>query len=228
MGLSLGGAIRSIGNTITHPFDNPIKSIATIGGAAALGPAGYVVGDRVGNSMSQMPAQPTFEGLNGAQTLQGNIIGARLAAAKRFSDNLPDYIEGQYGSQKAGIDRSYDQQKKSLAGDLNSRGMFKSGEARLQKGQLAADRAAALTNARGNVVKDAYNQASAYETDPLFSLANVQEANTRQQSALDQLTAQRQAAANAIMGSAAQQIGSGVGKGTANLNAGKSFTYGGT
>ena len=114
-----------------------------------------------------------------------------------------------------------------MVADLNARGIVKSGQSILKQGQLYSYRSADLTTARGNVIKDAYAQASAYETDPLFSLANVAESKTRQQSEMDRLAREREAASQAILGSAAGQVGRGVGYGMANLNAGKGFGYNG-
>jgi len=221
--------VKSVGNTLKNPLQNPIKTYTTVaGGLTAGGLAGAAVGDRIGSQMTQMPTAPTFEGLEGAQTLQGNIIGRRIAEAEKFKSELPDYIEGAYGSQKAGIDRQYDQAKKNLISNLNARGVLRSGQSKLQQGQLSADRAAALNQARGNVIKDAYAQASAYETDPLFSLANVAETKATHQGNLDRLADQRKAASQALMGSAMGSIGSGDGRGLANVNAGKDSSYGGT
>lgn len=154
---------------------------------------------------------------------QDYIIKQQLDQAKKYRQNLGENIEGDYSAERNRISGEYDSARKNLVGNLNARGMAKSGQSRMQQGGLMANRDAELLSARGNVIDNANRTATALETDPMFGLANINEANTRQQSSLDEIKNSRDAYRNSLIGAGVSNIGKGVGTGVANIYGGYSF-----
>lgn len=179
--------------------------------ALALGTAGGSEAWRAGKK-SMEPSLPSVNIDQNARDQQSRLLADQMKTAQQFEAELPQYIEGEYGDRARGIKEEAKETQGALRSNLNARGMLHSGLRQAKEGKLSATTGGLLQSARGDVVRDATQRATAMKVDPALSA----EASNQQQQThlanLDQIQAQKDAFRAQMMGNAMGNIGAGVGR----------------
>lgn len=205
----LSRTVNRIGSSVNKFVHDPKRM------ALAVGTAGMSEQVRAAkNALS-----PSLPGVNVDQNARNQVSGLladQMKTAQEFEKGLPGYIEGEYGDRARVIKQQSKDAMGGLRSNLNARGMLHSGLEQSKENRLNSETAGALTSARGDVVRDALQRATAMKTDPALSA----EANTYQQQSqlanIDAVKAQRDAFRNQMLGQGLGTVGYGVGTGLAD------------
>lgn len=180
--------------------------------ALAVGTVGMSEGVRA--LKGKDPGGPRID--QNARNQVSDLLASQMKNAAQFEEELPQYIEAEYGDRARGIKQTSEDAKKSIQGTLNSRGMLHSGLRQAKEGRLGAETGGLLQSARGDVTRDALMRAQAMKTDPALSAEAGIQQSQNQLANLDAIKAQRDAFRNQMMGSAFSGIGTGLGAGMAD------------
>lgn len=228
-----GRTVNRVSNSVKKFTSNPgriAKAIGTLGTSEALR-AGAKKSNTIGKAagmynqamtggiydkMDKDLKEPGIQVDQNARNQVSDLLASQMKNAAQFEQELPGYIEAEYGDRARGIKQTSEDAKKSIQGTLNSRGMFHSGLRMAKEGRLGAETGGLLQSARGDVTRDALMRAQAMKTDPAMSAEAGIQQSQNQLANLDSIKAQKDAFRNQMMGSAFSGIGTGLGAGMAD------------